>query len=112
MWTHFYDMHSGGGTKEAPYEHIYIEGDNAVGVFYARFGHHPHRITCTCCGGDYSISSNESLEELTRYHRKYDRLTLEQFLAHDDVLVIRNEDITAEERSHSADSVGGWQWVD
>ena len=71
MWTHFWDMHSGGGTKEPPYYHIFIEAeeDEAKQVFYNRFGHNPDRISCTCCGEDYSITSKESLAQLTGYHR-------------------------------------------
>lgn len=74
MWTQFWDMHSGGGTKEAPYEKIYIEAPEkeAKVIFYNRFGHNPERVTCTCCGDDYSISEEETLEQLTAYHRNCD----------------------------------------
>jgi hypothetical protein len=70
MWTHFWDMHSGGDLKE-PQQHIFIEADEdeAKRIFYARFGHNPERVTCTCCGGDYSIRSNKSLAQLTGHHR-------------------------------------------
>lgn len=71
MWTEFMDMCSGGGVKEPPYEYIYIEApeEEAKVIFYNRFGHNPERVTCTCCGDDYSISSHESLAQLTGYHR-------------------------------------------
>lgn len=71
MWTLFWDMHSGGGTKEGKYEKIYIEADEkqAKVIFYNRFGHNPERVTCTCCGEDYSISSEKSLSQLSAYHR-------------------------------------------
>lgn len=71
MWTQFMDMHSGGGTKEKPYEYIYIEApeDEAKVIFYNRFGHNPQRVSCTCCGDDYSISSNETLAGLTGFER-------------------------------------------
>ncbi len=71
MWTRFMDMHSGGGTKEPPYEYIYIEASekDAETIFYNRFGHNPNRVTCTCCGNDYSISEGESLKEITAYER-------------------------------------------
>jgi hypothetical protein len=72
MWTQFLDMHSGGGCKEEPYECIYIEADNeeqAEVIFYNRFGHSPHKVSCTCCGEDYSVSSHEFLSQLTGYHR-------------------------------------------
>ncbi len=70
-WTRFMDMHSGGGTKEGDYEHIYIEApeEEAKLVFQNRFGHNPNRVTCTCCGPDYSISEEESLEQATGYER-------------------------------------------
>ena len=73
MWTHFWDMNSGGGRKE-PYAHIYIEApeDEAKVIFYNRFGHNPERITCTCCGEDYSILSDEDFAQLTGYHRGCD----------------------------------------
>ena len=70
MWTHFWDMHSGGGQKEK-WSHIYIEApeEEAKFVFYHRFGHNPDRVTCTCCGNDYSISSDKSLKSLTGFQR-------------------------------------------
>lgn len=70
-WTHFMDMHSGGGTKEEPFEHIYIEAPEAEArvIFYNRFGHSPERVSCTCCGGDYSISEHATLKEATAYER-------------------------------------------
>lgn len=71
VWTQFWDMHSGGGTKEPPYEFIYIEAPESVAslVFYNRFGHSPDRVSCTCCGEDYSVSEREDLAQLTAYHR-------------------------------------------
>lgn len=73
-WTRFMDMHSGGGTKEPPYEYIYIEAAQAEAqvIFYNRFGHNPERVTCTCCGEDYSISSEQDLATLTAYERGCD----------------------------------------
>lgn len=72
VWVQFWDMHSGGGTKEPPYEKIYIEAKDqeaAALIFYNRFGHSPERVSCTCCGGDYSISFDKDLAQLTGYHR-------------------------------------------
>lgn len=71
MWTLFWDMHSGGGTKEPPYEKIYIEAPRkeAEIVFYNRFGHSAGRVTCTCCGEDYSVSESETLEQASGFHR-------------------------------------------
>jgi hypothetical protein len=73
MWTKFWDMHSGGGQK-AKWAMIYIEAPEteAKTIFYNRFGHNPDRVSCTCCGSDYSISESESLEDLTGYHRGCD----------------------------------------
>lgn len=70
-WTRFMDMHSGGGTKEPPYNHIYIEAPEAeaVVIFYNRFGHSPSRVTCTCCGEDYSTSEAATLESASGYDR-------------------------------------------
>lgn len=74
-WTHFWDMNSGGGSKESQ-SHIYIEAPEteAKVIFYNRFGHSPERVSCTCCGEDYSISEDESLAQLTGYHRNCDSL--------------------------------------
>ena len=70
MWTKFWDMCSGGGHKES-YGHIYIEAliEEAEVIFYNRFGHNPRRVSCTCCGPDYSISEDETLEQITGYDR-------------------------------------------
>ena len=74
MWTQFMDMHSGGGTKEPPYQYIYIEApeEEAKIIFYNRFGHNPERVTCTCCGDDYSITESDTLERATAYERGCD----------------------------------------
>lgn len=71
MFTRFMDMHSGGGCKESPYETIFIEApeSEAKVIFYNRFGHNPERISCTCCGGDYSIDESETLEQATGFDR-------------------------------------------
>ena len=119
MWTHFYDMHSGGDCKEPPYGHIFIEAkeDEAVTIFYNRFGHNPLRVTCTCCGEDYSISEEKTLLQVSGYMRgctheegkgyidkpsqhSYSNryLTRQEFLKRPDVLVIRKKDILPEER--------------
>lgn len=71
MWTSFMDMHSGGGMKEKPYHHIFIEApiNEAKIIFYNRFGHNPERVSCTCCGDDYSIHESSTLEQATGYER-------------------------------------------
>lgn len=119
-WTQFWDMHSGGGTKEPPYEKIYIQApeEEAKVIFYKRFGHSPERVSCTCCGEDYSVSESETLEQATGYHRncKYDNKTkgyveapnneygrdgfksVEEYSKQPDVLIIYDKDIKPEER--------------
>ena len=69
MWTRFMDMHSGGYAKEAPYEYIYIEApqQQAEVIFYNRFGHNPNRVTCTCCGQDYSIGESEDFAQASAW---------------------------------------------
>ena len=70
-YTRFLDLHSGGGIKEPPYDKIFIEAPEAEAkvIFYNRFGHSPDRVTCTCCGEDYSLTEGESLAELSAYDR-------------------------------------------
>ena len=70
-WTLFWDMHSGGCTKEDPYDKIYIQAskEEAKVIFYNRFGHNPDRVSCTCCGSDYSISESPTLEDASGFHR-------------------------------------------
>ena len=131
-WTHFWDMHSGGGKKEPPYEHIYIEApeDEAKVVFYNRFGHNPERISCTCCGEDYSISESETLDQLTGYHRgcRYDtderqyveepgtesyareHITLDTYRAKPDALFIEASEIVDDERVGEVPTEG-WVWA-
>lgn len=104
MFTQFWDMHSGGGTKQKPYEMIYIEApiDEACVIFYNRFGHNPHRITCTCCGNDYSVTEYETLEEATDYQREdyrtKDKQPLDEYVKKPDVLVIYANEIQPHER--------------
>ncbi len=64
MWTHFWDTSSGGGQKEK-WGHIFIEApqNEAEIIFQNRFGHNPNRVTCTCCGADYSILEEKSLAQ-------------------------------------------------
>lgn len=125
-WTLFWDMHSGGGCKESPYEMIYIQApeEEAAIIFYNRFGHNPYRISCTCCGQDYSVSESPTIEAVSGYHRgcewvndqskkgggyyvekpstrgygKSDYKTVEQYSKEKDVLMIPDHDIKPEER--------------
>jgi len=58
------DMHSGGDQKlDWPYILIEAPENEARSVFFSRFGQSPDRVTCTCCGKDYSVSESESLEQ-------------------------------------------------
>lgn len=121
MWTQFWDMYSGGSTKEGNYDKIYIEApeEEAKLIFYNRFGHDPEDIGCSCCGENYSIDEKETLEQLTGYHRncKYDGekyveepdtyynssklkdyKTVEEYCKQDNVLVIKKEEIKDNER--------------
>lgn len=70
MWTQFMDMHSGGGQK-LEWQYIYIEAPEAEAavIFQNLFGRNPHRVTCTCCGDDYSLSESETLEDATGFER-------------------------------------------
>lgn len=119
MWTQFWDMHSGGRSKEQ-WTQIFIEAPikEAQVIFYNRFGHNPNRVTCTCCGDDYITSEYETLEEATAFHRgckwsdeedKYIEETkdgyaihsympLNEFIVEDHVLVILKNEIKSEER--------------
>lgn len=115
------DMHSGGDQKEN-FATCYIEAPEAEArvIFYNRFGHNPDRITCDCCGPDYSYYDYDSLAEASGYDRgcrsvkidgywtyleegdserswqKY--MTLEAYCKLDSVLIIRADEISDEER--------------
>lgn len=121
-WTHFWDMHSGGGCKEAPYEHIFIEAplEEAVRIFYNRFGHSPYRVSCTCRGEDYSISEYDTLEEATAYQRNdppsgyssRPSVTLEEYMFNAlkyEALFIAHGEIKETERSGDV-PVQGYVW--
>ena len=116
MWTQFWDMHSGGGSKE-PYEQIYIEAPQAEAevIFYNRFGHSPHRVTCTCCGSDYAVDEYETLAEATEYQRNgafgAKKQNTSQYVKNKDVLVIRSKDIQESERHGDVPSQG-YVWLE
>lgn len=128
-WTHFWDMHSGGGQKE-DWASIYIEAPlkEAKVIFYNRFGHNPDRVTCTCCGPDYAVENESDLAQLTGFHRGckhdgkvyveepdersiYSYRTLDQYCASSGVLVIRVADIKPEERVGAVPQQG-YVWID
>jgi len=131
MWTQFWDMHSGGSLKEEQ-QYIYIEApeEDAMVIFYNRFGHNPERVTCTCCGEDYSISEEEELEQITGYHRgcahdgkkyiekpqtryslpgKYK--TLAEYEKQEDVLIIRDSEISPADKCGTVPEQG-YVWRD
>jgi len=130
MWTQFMDMHSGGGNKEN-FEYCYIEASEkeAKIIFYNRFGHSPERVTCTCCGEDYSITESETIEAATAYERNcaledgkyveklrensYGRgyITLDDYKKKPDVLFIYDKDIKPEERIGEVPEQG-YVWQD
>jgi hypothetical protein len=68
-------MNSGGGRKE-DFSLLFIEAPEAEAkvIFFNRFGHNPERVTCTCCGDDYSIDEEETLEQASASDRgcRYD----------------------------------------
>jgi hypothetical protein len=62
-----------GGSQKLDFAFLYVEApiEQAKAVFYNRFGRNPDRVTCTCCGADYSIDDdNESLEEASQFDRR------------------------------------------
>lgn len=131
VWTQFWDMNSGGSQKES-FSQCFIEApvEEAKVIFYNRFGHSPERISCSCCGDDYSISEYESLEQATAYHRGCDfdkdkkehverpskdswrkYVTLEDYIKNNDVCVIRADQIKAGEREGDLPQQG-YVWMD
>jgi hypothetical protein len=132
-WTQFWDMHSGGRQKLA-WHKIYIEAplEEAKSVFYARFGRNPKKVTCTCCGEDYSLEQGEDLAQLTAYHRncRYDHgkgmwveepdrrydptaevIPLEEYRKDSGVFFIEAEDIQPDERNRTI-PMQGYVWQD
>jgi hypothetical protein len=99
-WTLFWDM-SSGGSQKLEWSKIYIQADEgeAKQIFEKEFDCNPDNVTCECCGSDYSISSSQSLEQLSGYHRrcefvknKYvdtkDSIPLVKYIEQKDVLVV------------------------
>jgi len=122
-WTLFYDMNSGGGKKEK-FRYCYIEApeDEAIVIFYNRFGHNPERVTCTCCGPDYSITESKTLFQATAYERgclydskkkryvakpdpnafsRHPYMTVAEFRKREDILIISKDEILKTERKVS-----------
>jgi len=132
-WTQFWDMHSGGDQKEKQAQ-IYIEAPEARAkvIFYNRFGHNPERVSCTCCGPDYSISESKTLKQASAFQRgcktKKDRSgylekpdthdnicgkyrAIEQYSKEPDVLIIYAKDIKPSDRKGEVPEQG-YVWKD
>lgn len=115
-WTHYWDMHSGGGTKFEPFEHIYVQGEESD-LFEEVTGRSPYNVSCECCGEDYSVTTSEDLVQATAYQRncRYEKdlrgyveesgygwreyVPIETYIQQEDVLLIfkdgtTNKDIT------------------
>ena len=119
---------SSGGSRKEKWNHIFIQAPMAEAkvVFYNRFGHNPERVTCTCCGEDYSISEESSLMQLTGYERGCDYqngkyvekpkgtnksvMTLKEYAKQENVLFIYKKDIKPDERVGEIPSQG-YVWV-
>ncbi len=92
VFTSFRDMHSGGSQK-LEYHEIYIEApeEQAKIVFERKFGRDPENITCFCCGNDFWIEEDESLEEATRHF--YGSLTESEYFERPEVCLIRADEV-------------------
>lgn len=90
MITEFWDAHSGGDIKAEPYEKIYIElpRDLAISYFEDRFGQDPYDSACDCCGPNYFVEEYGNIAVATKFHRGYEQLTVEEYLARPYVLFI------------------------
>jgi hypothetical protein len=106
------DMYSGGECKLG-WELIFIEAPikEAKVIFYNMFNRNPERVTCTCCGEDYSIDAHPSLEQASAFDRgcDYDKTgwverpnqkfsmhpyqTLDEFVKRKDVRIVRADQI-------------------
>ncbi len=103
----FTDMHSGGRQKE-PFDVLIIEcgsEEEACSIFYSRFGHSPRRVTCTCCGQDYSIWEHADRGELEKYLGGW------EIYREREVLEITAEEIKPHEREVEVPAQG-YVWVD
>ena len=104
MFWLFHDMSSGGYDKTA-YKLILIEAESekeAVSVFYSRFNFNPNRVTCSCCGEDYSISRRESIE---------DAFIFFDSPRYDSRLIIKADEIDNNEKNLDVPRQG-YVWVD
>lgn len=90
MWYHFMDMHSGGYAK-TKYEHIFIKArseEEAIEIFEDRFDTNPESVACSCCGSNFSISSDKNIKNLASYWIKSYGSTINDFYNSPKVCVI------------------------
>ncbi len=110
MWFQFSDVRTAGYLK-TKFKDIYIKANSesdAIKIFEDKFNISPYDSACDCCGYDFWISEDDSLEELTAndrncdydyelkkhierqskqsYHGEY--LTLDEYLKKEDVCII------------------------
>ena len=95
MWTSFNDAHTN-GIQKLEWNKVLIEANEseAISVFYSRFGINPNRVSCTCCGSDYSVWEDIDVAEFVQ----------------DDALFIPAEEILESERQASV-PVQGYVWT-
>lgn len=97
-------------------------------IFYNRFGHNPSRVSCPCCGANYSATESPTLREATAYNRHcaYDRqaaryceapsgdwthIPLRAYLRRNNILVMRAKDIDPRWRKGDVPDQG-YAWRD
>lgn len=81
MWYHFMDM-SSGGYQKTKYKHIFIKADSeeeAVEIFESRLGTHPFSVACSCCGENFSCSSDKNIKNLASYWIKSSGMSISEF---------------------------------
>ena len=119
-WTRFDDCHSGGGTKLGDLEVIFIQEKEEVArvVFYNRFGRNADKVTCTCCGPDYSVSEKDNLGDFHEFgkntQRRVDALECEELgisYQDDEMLIIPDCDVKDDERFGEVREQG-YVWVE
>ncbi len=95
MWTALRDTHAG-GIQKLEWKWVVIEADEdeATSVFFSRFGINPNRVSCTCCGSDFSI---------------WDDFDLDYIEDDEKALIIRTTDILTEERQTEV-PIQGYVW--
>lgn len=109
--------------QKLDWAHIYIEAPQAEAevIFYNMTGRNPNKITCTCCGEDYSISEYKTLAKATEYQRTgilpltrqgvTARMTVKDYAALDTVKIVRKREILDAWRQGEV-PVQGYVWKD